>query len=72
MHRIVVDGPERLRNGCVERAEAEILAPYAEQLKEAGFFERRRLLRRLRQEHRNEIEARANALMPPVSRQALY
>ena len=57
MHGFVVDGAERLRKACLELAEAEVLAAYGEQLQSAGFFERQRLLRRLRRELRAEIEA---------------
>jgi hypothetical protein len=72
VHEFVVDGAARLRKACLELAEAEVLAAYREQLRSAGFLERRRLLRRLRRELRSEIERRAERLMPPTSPYTLF
>ena len=67
MHEFVEDGERRLRKACLEKAEAEVLAAYSEQLKSASFFERRRMMRRLREELRSEIEARAKEIMSKTS-----
>lgn len=72
MHKFVADGEVRLRKACLEKAEAEMLAAYGEQLKAASVFERRRMLRRLREQLRSEIEARANEIMPKISGYTLW
>ncbi len=57
---IVADGRERAMDGSVDRIRAEVEAKYAEELRTAGFWKRRRI----RQKIEREIEKRLERIAP--------